>query len=104
MKKIINGKRYDTEKANLVGEYSHLYPSDFNYVEEALYVTPISRQYFLAGKGGANTKYSQSVSQNSWIGGEKIIPLSRDDAFEWAHRHLMEDEVEAEFLDLIKDA
>lgn len=104
MKKIINGKRYDTEKAECIGGYSYGYPSDFNYIHEALYVTPRSKSYFLAGEGGANTKYSTTVSQGSWSGGERIQPMSESDAFEWAQRYLEPDEVEKYFSHLIQDA
>jgi len=104
MKKIINGKRYDTKKAVLIGSYEYSNPGDFNYISESLYVTPISKSYFLAGEGGANTKYRQSVSQNTWSGGELIQPLSREDAFEWAQEYLSAGEVEKHFLDMIEDA
>jgi len=42
MKTIIEGKRYDTDKAILVGEYATpgLGHSDFRYFEAALYRTP----------------------------------------------------------------
>lgn len=104
MRKIINGQRFDTEKSILIGEYSFSNPGDFNYMEEGLYVTPKSRQYFISGSGGANTRYSQTVSQNTWTGGDKIQPLSREDAFKWAQQYLDEDEIEKHFADLIEDA
>ncbi len=104
MRKIINGRRYDTDKCELIGEYSYSNPGDFNYMAEGLYVTPKSGQYFIAGEGGANTKFSQTVSQNTWSGGELIQPLSKDDAFAWAQRHLQPDEVEKHFSDIIEDA
>ena len=104
MKKIINGKRYDTEKATLIGEYDYEYPGDFNYISEGLYITPRSKIYFIAGEGGANTKYRETVSQNTWSGGEMIQPLEKEDAFEWAQRHLTPDEVEEHFGDMIEDA
>ena len=38
MKKIINGKKYDTETATSVGEYSSNYAcSDYKYYDETLY-------------------------------------------------------------------
>ena len=43
------------------------------------------------------TKYAQTVGQNEWSGGEKIIPLTADAAREWAEKHLSADEYEAAF-------
>lgn len=104
MRRIINGNRYDTEKSHLIGCWSSFSsPSDFNYIQESLYITPRSKQYFLAGEGGANSKYSIPTSQN-WRGaGEKIIPMSEDQAFEWAQEYLDSDTVEIFFEDKIKE-
>ena len=39
MKKIINGRKYDTETAKEIGYWSNGYPcSDFNHCEETLYL------------------------------------------------------------------
>lgn len=97
MKKIINGKRYDTETAGLIGEWGNgLSHSDFNRCEESLYKKRTG-EYFLYGKGGAMTKYSKPTGQNSWSGGEDINSLTIEDAKEWAEKHLTADEYEAEF-------
>lgn len=37
MKKIINGKMYNTETAEFIDSYESGYPKDFAYVYEALY-------------------------------------------------------------------
>ena len=104
MKKIINGKRYDTEKAKLIGNYRYSHQGDFNFVDEDLYITPRSKTYFLAGSGGPNTKYRSYSGDNSWGGGEKIQPLSKKDAFAWAQEYLESDEIEKHFSDIIEDA
>jgi len=103
MKKVIDRKRYDTEKAELIGEYSFSNPSDFNYVSEGLYVTK-SGNYFLAGEGGAMSKYRETVDQNTWSGGEDIIPMSKEEALEWAEQNLSADDIEKYFPDDIDDA
>lgn len=109
MKKIINGVRYDTEKAVLVGEADNLHrgvssSSDFAYWEAALYRTQRSGRYFLAGKGGPMSRFSQSVGQNSWGGGSDLIPMSKEEALAWAEQHLDVDEIEEHFADVIEDA
>jgi len=104
MKKIINGQRFNTETAVELGCNSIGYRNDFNFCQETLYKTPRAGNYFLHGDGGANSKYSVSEGQGSFSGGEKIIPMSRESAFEWAQENLDADDVEKEFSDLIQDA
>ncbi len=105
MKKIVNGVRYDTEKMTLIGEASaNCNPGDFQYWEAGLYVSPRSGRYCLAGRGGPMSRFSQSVGQNQWSGGEDLIPMGRSDALEWAEEHLDTEEVEEFFGDDIEDA
>lgn len=97
MNKIIKGKRYDTETAKHIATAYSSYPvNDFSYWEEELYVKRTG-EFFLYGWGNANSRYSQSVGQNSWTGGEKIQPLSYDAARKWAEDHLLADEFEKYF-------
>ena len=97
MKKIINGKLYDTETAKEVASCSHGEgPRDFHYYHETLY-RKRTGEYFLAGEGGPMTHYAVTVGQNSWRGGEKIIPLSYQEATEWAEREMDADDYETEF-------
>lgn len=105
MKAIISGTRYDTDKAVLIGEAdSGNFSTDFQFWKAGLYVTPRSKRYFLAGRGGPMSVFSRSVGQNEWSGGEKIIPLDQDDAQTWAERHLETREVEAHFAGQIEEA
>lgn len=106
MKAIINGVRYDTEAAELVGRHeSHLPVTDFAFYVEELYRTPRSGRYFLAGEGGPASRYAERVGGTNWTGGERIIPFaSQREAFEWAQEHLDTALVEREFGDLIEDA
>ena len=96
MKKIINGKRYDTETAEFCGSHEYGYPGDFNYVFEELYQKRTG-EFFLYGEGGANSKYREEISMNSWSGGERIIPLTEDEAKEWAEEYLDAEEYEKLF-------
>ena len=43
------------------------------------------------------TKYAVSSGNNSWSGGAKILPMSREAAMEWAEEHLEAEEYEAIF-------
>lgn len=103
MKKIINGKKYDTETAQCVGSWNNGCNSgDFNYCSEALY-RKRTGEFFLHGDGGARTEYAVSCGNNSWRGGEKIIPLSYEAAREWSEEYLDADDYEAIFGEVIED-
>lgn len=88
MKKTIKKKVYDTDKAQRLGEYApNPYRSDFSYFCETLYRKKTG-EFFLHGEGNAASKYARSCGQNEWCGGEKIIPLTYEDAQAWAEEHL----------------
>jgi hypothetical protein len=106
MKAIIRGKRYDTEKATLIGKSGsngHISITDFSWWEAGLYRTPRSGTYFLAGEGGPMTMFAHSVG-NGRTGGSRIIEMDVADALDWAERHLTTAEVEAAFSDQVEDA
>lgn len=91
MKKVIDGKLYDTEKAMRLGYWSNSYSrGDFNFCEESLYITNKSN-YFIYGSGGALSKYSVCLGHNC-TGGEQIEPVSEDAAKQWAEEHLSGEE------------
>ena len=97
MKKVIRGRLYDTEKAVLVGEfYDKAMPEeDLSFYREELY-RKRTGEYFLYGRGNAGSKYS--VWRGSTASGtEKIIPLSYQQARQWAEENLSPEEYEKEF-------
>ncbi len=103
MKKIINGKVYDTGKAERVGEWDNGKWDDRLYrCSEELY-RKRTGEFFLYGYGGPGSKYSVSCGNNSWSGSEKIIPLTYDAAREWAEEHLDGEEYEAIFGEIVED-
>lgn len=106
MKKIINGVRYDSDKAEVVGSASAsgVGRSDFSWWEATLYVTPTSRRYFLAGEGGAMSRFRQPVGNNGFSGGSDLVPMTPEEALDWAETFLSVAEVEQHFADRITDA
>ena len=97
MKKIINGKKYNTETAKMVGSWSNNRSyCDFSCCEEMLYKKRTG-EFFLYGEGGPMSKYSVSCGQNSWSGGAEIIPMTESEAKKWAEEHLGADEYEEIF-------
>lgn len=87
MKKVINGKLYNTETAKLLGSYwNGRTCGDFYRISEELYVTK-KGAYFLAGEGGAHTPYARLCGNNSWCGGAKLRVLSEAEAKAWMEEH-----------------
>lgn len=96
MKKIINGKRYDTDTAKNVGYWCSNITDGLYRVEEILYRKKTG-EFFLLGAGGPRTKYAEWTETRNLCGGEKIIPLSEEAAREWAEESLSPEEYEAAF-------
>lgn len=103
MKKIINGKLYDTGTAKELGSWDNgLYTNDLNYVCETLYKKRTG-ELFLLGEGGAATNYSERCGTDNWRGSSFIIPLSFDKAKEWAEKHLDADVYQEIFGAILDD-
>ncbi|MBM6926623.1 hypothetical protein [Pseudoflavonifractor phocaeensis] len=103
MKKIINGKCYDTEKAELLGYWCNTGDTrDFYHIREKLY-RKSNGEFFLFGRGGPCTKYAVSEGSNSCCGSSKIIPFTWDEARKWAEKYLDGDEYEEIFGEVAED-
>ena len=86
MKKIINGKLYNTQTAKaLASRDNHCQPGSFDYVEEILYRKKTG-EFFLRGSGGARTIYSERIERGS-RGSSRIVPLTVAEAREWAEAY-----------------
>lgn len=86
MKKIINSKKYDTKTASLMAQdYADCAVNDFNYWWEGLYQKKTG-EFFLYGKGQALSKYASHYG-NCSDEGEKLIPLTIEEAKRWCERH-----------------
>ena len=103
MKRIINGKRYNTETAEELHNWSNgLGGSDFRNRDESLYRTK-NGAYFLSGEGGPMTQWSQACG-NMTSGGEGIIPMTDAEARRWLEEHDGHDALETHFGSTIPDA
>ena len=96
MKKIINGKRYDTDTAKNVGYWCANITDGIYRIEETLFRKKTG-EYFLFASGGPRTKCASCTETGAPCSGEKIIPLSEETAREWAEKSLDADEYEAAF-------
>jgi len=102
MRKIVDGKIYDTEAAERIAERRTGYGrGDFNWCEESIYRTK-KGNWFLAGQGGAMTRYAQSSGEYKTTSLD-IIPLSDEEAVEWLQEHA-QDKLEKYFPNLFTDA
>ena len=103
MKKIIGGKRYDTDTATEIATLTSSYPAnDFNYWEETLYLKKTG-EFFIYGYGGPASRYSVENGLNSWVGGEAIKPISVEEAKAWGEEAMDADEWENIFGKIDED-
>jgi hypothetical protein len=79
MRKIIQGRVYDTEKATLIGTHQAPKRGSASWWEADLYVTPKSRYFFLAGRGGPMSR---------WRGKAGVVELTKEEACTWIEEHL----------------
>lgn len=96
MKKIIDGKTYNTETAKVVSVWCNGEYGNMSYVEETSYKKKTG-EYFLYGISGANGKYAESIGCNSWSGGAAFVPYTEDQAKEWLEEHGTAEEYIGEF-------
>lgn len=97
MKKVINNRLYNTDTAHELGTWANMADvRNFNRFTETLYQKRTG-EYFIYGKGGPASKYAETIGQNTWSGGEKIIPMTFENARKWVEDHLDADEYEAIF-------
>ena len=102
MKKVINGKMYNTDSARLIGSWDNRDYGNFGYCEESLYQKKTG-EFFIYGEGGARSKYARKCGSNTWGGGEDITPQTFEQARQWAEEYLTADEYEAAFGEVSED-
>lgn len=112
MKKTINGLRYSTENSTKIGHFKKSLDQDnIEFWEADLYTYPRSGRFFLVGKGGAMTAFAELKGPPhskepkdkaiGWDGTlkERLIPISKENAYEWATTYLTPGEVKEFFGD-----
>lgn len=87
MKKIINGKMYNTETAEHIGRYWDGSCGDFRHYVEDLYRKKTG-EFFLYGCGGPMTKYATSCDDGCLTGGDGFTPLTEHEARSWCEEYL----------------
>lgn len=83
MKRIINGKMYDTDTATLVADYEPDYDNSWDECwHQILYITQ-TKEWFLYGEGNPWSQDSIFVSDNSFNDSSAIEPFTSEQAKEW---------------------
>ena len=77
MKKIINGKMYDTDTATEICKYSSGMYGDFECIKQTLYKKKTG-EFFLESYGGVMTSYE---------GEERIEPITEEEAKGFVERN-----------------
>jgi hypothetical protein len=103
MKKVIDGKLYNTDTATLVADYEPFSNrSDFNWWCEELYVTN-KGNWFIFGTGGPASQYSKSGGGSAW-GSSDIRAIEPFHAYEWLESHNKIEAIEKHFPDEVEEA
>ena len=90
MKKVINGKMYDTETATLLGRVTRGEPRSWNFSEECLYRKK-NGEYFFQFDGEVFSDSLAHIYPHNF-GGERIVPTAEKYAMLWAEENFDGDE------------
>lgn len=104
MIRIINGKQYDTSTAMEIAKVDNSLPrNDLSWDEETLFRTA-KGNWFLVGKGGSGSKYSDKTEKNTRNSGKQIIPMSAEEVQAWLEKKNCIQALEEYFSEGIEDA
>lgn len=99
MRKVIEGKLYDTETAKMLGSSSRGNEKSLEHVKETLYRKK-GGEYFIHGEGGSCTDYAVEVDDSYWLAGEDIRTMSEESARKWAEENMTAEEYIKAFGDV----
>lgn len=101
MKKVIDGKIYNTDTAERLAFWCNDLPdNDFGSLDETLFRTK-KGQHFLYGDGGALTWCSQR-SGNGSCGGKVIELMSSGEALAWCERREINCDLVAALFEIVE--
>ena len=90
MKKIINGKMYDTETAEAICEFNTGDESDCEFIDECLYRKKTG-EFFLVGRGGSCSNYAfKEWRGNIYFSPDcmpTIVPINENEAKKFIEAH-----------------
>jgi len=106
MRKIIDGRRYDTDAPRTVevAYYSNGRPgSDFSHVRETLYRSG-GGHWFTEGVGGPMTQYAVRAEGGGTNGSTQLRAMTADEAYDWLEDHGEMTAIDEYFADRVADA
>ncbi|MCB0386694.1 MAG: hypothetical protein KDD43_14975 [Bdellovibrionales bacterium] len=83
MRKVINGKTYRTHTAQLIVTLPSHFPKTANKWHETRLYRNQQGDYFLAGEGGASSRWAKNTPRGA-IPGKGIEPISKAEALAYA--------------------
>ena len=102
MDKVLHELIYDTSEATeIVSTGGGSRPMDYGWWRETLYVTE-QGEFFIAGEGGALSKYRRAVGGGEWSPGDEIIAMTKDKVLNWCKENNIKPDVISEFIELEK--
>jgi len=97
MKKIINGKKYDTDTATFICSYVFSNRMDFHFYRKALYQKKTG-EFFFYREGGPLSCMAKSYGNNNVGGSDEFIPnVSKDEAIKFCEENMNVDDFEKKF-------
>lgn len=82
MRRIVDGKAYDTETAELLAEFRYGYPGEDDHYQESLYRTA-GNGFFLACNGAEDSPYALLLREDIARPGADIVPLTDAEVLRW---------------------
>lgn len=102
MKKLIDGKMFNTETAEKIAFWSNGLSNDAHEISETLYKTK-KDNWFLRGYSGAFGPYGAKWGRN-FSAGSDLVSLTQEEAKAWLHSHNEIDLVLRFFPDSVEEA
>ena len=100
MKRIIDGKIYNTDTATRIGSHVCFIRGDFRFEDTDLYKTK-KGAWFIAGEGGPLSRWSQPCG-NGQRGGSGIEVMTTAEALDWCESSGIDADVIAEHFTVIE--
>ena len=97
MKRIINGKIYNTDTATRIGNHQYANRGDFRYEDTDLYRTP-KGAWFISGEGGARSRWSRPCGSNGQCGGSGIEAMTSTEALAWCESACIDADAIAQYF------
>lgn len=104
MKRVIDGRIYDTAVAEPVHRWDNgRLDDDLHFEEAILYRTP-KGAYFVCGAGGPLTDYAERVDSSTMTAGIDLWAVDKDQAIEWLENRGGHEALVDLFVERLEDA